>query len=278
MRCWKVELSVLRDSESVIFSTGSSSFRPWSILAVNAIVSNNEGGSIHDILSVFSSSPRSNNEALATLLDLARTILNDPSPPFRVMIQLPGREWHPVCLPSIEPYSSWLWSLTVALGLRPWLWMGIMSLPSHQKHLHSLLGADVSVEALAMMAVHGGWSILATKHPPGKPLLRRPVMDQQPLLGQHVMLVPAGPTHSSVPGRQSLLCRVGKALPHVLVWAPLLSRPTVPSQQFVPGRQSVPGCPPVGLSLLLGLYWESSETLSPYVYHAHHYWMTWNGL
>ena len=74
----EVELSVLRDSERAVFSTGSWSFKPWAILTVDAIVSNSDGWSVHYTRSVFSSSPRCNNEALAALLDLAGTIWKDP--------------------------------------------------------------------------------------------------------------------------------------------------------------------------------------------------------
>ena len=67
-----VELTVFNVSESVVFSTCSSSLSPCAILAVDAIMS------IQDTLSVFSSSPRSNTDALAAPLVLAGMILKAP--------------------------------------------------------------------------------------------------------------------------------------------------------------------------------------------------------
>ena len=72
------EDSALWDSGSVVFYTGSSSFKPCAILAVDAIVSVSEGWSNRETWSVTSPSPRSSREALAALLDLARLRLNDP--------------------------------------------------------------------------------------------------------------------------------------------------------------------------------------------------------
>ena len=66
-KCLNVELPAFSISESVVLSTSSSSLSPCAILAVDAIMSNKDGWSIQETLSVFSSSPRSNRDALAAL-------------------------------------------------------------------------------------------------------------------------------------------------------------------------------------------------------------------
>ena len=79
VKCLNVELSVFSISESVVLSTSSSSLSPCAILAVDAIVSSKEGWSIQETLSVFSSSGRSNRDALTALLVFTGTILKAPS-------------------------------------------------------------------------------------------------------------------------------------------------------------------------------------------------------
>ena len=78
VRCLNVEEAVFKVSDNVVFSTSSSSFKPWAIRAVQAIVSLREGWSNHQTWSVTSLSPRSNNDALGTLRVLAGLTLNDP--------------------------------------------------------------------------------------------------------------------------------------------------------------------------------------------------------
>ena len=69
---------MLRDSESVVFSTSSYSLRFCAIRAVDAIVSVSEGWSHHNTLSVTSPSPRSMRDALAAHRDLTGLSLNEP--------------------------------------------------------------------------------------------------------------------------------------------------------------------------------------------------------
>ena len=78
MRCLNVEEAVFNVSDNVVFSTSSSSFNPWAIRAVEAIVSLREGWSNHDTRSVTSLSPRSRSNALDALCVLAGLTLNDP--------------------------------------------------------------------------------------------------------------------------------------------------------------------------------------------------------
>ena len=78
MRCLNVEEAVFKVSDNEVFSTSSSSFNPWPIGAVEAIVSLREGWSNHDTRSVTSLSPRSSNDALDALRVLAGLTLNDP--------------------------------------------------------------------------------------------------------------------------------------------------------------------------------------------------------
>ena len=74
VRCLNVEELVFSVSDNVVFSTSSSSLRPWAIRAVEAMVSLREGWSSQDTRSVTSLSLRSKSDALDALRDLTEPL------------------------------------------------------------------------------------------------------------------------------------------------------------------------------------------------------------